>query len=293
MPGLLELNPSAIELIDDYLLALTRAAPAWNRRLTFVEGDPAVVYIVEFAGDEEGYIADRFQALDQHLARTGYGQPLVKVTDPAAKANVWTVRKAGLGLLLSMRGDAKPLPCIEDVAVPPENLADYMAELRALIDGRGVAHAMYAHASAGCVHVRPILSLKHQEDIDHLVELTTACGPTRQEIQRRAQQRARRRPRPQLSQPDFFGPDIYELFQQVKGLFDPDNLFNPGKIVDPLPPDENLRYGARLPDHAHHARLGLVERWQLCPGGRDVQRRGRVPQAGCGHDVSLVQGAEG
>lgn len=268
VPGLLELQPAAIELIDDYLLRLTRAAPAWNRRLTFVEGDPTILYILEFAGEEEKYIADRMAALTRHLARSGYRQPLIAITDRAGMANVWTVRKAGLGLLLSMRGDAKPLPCIEDVAVPPEHLADYMAELRALIADRGVAHAMYAHASAGCVHVRPILSLKRQVDIDHLVALTTAAGRLAKKYNGvPSSEHGDGLARSYLN-PEFFGPGIYGLFEQIKALFDPANLLNPGKVVHPQPPDAHLRYGPAY----HTAPISPVWDWS--------------------HDGSFAQGVE-
>ncbi len=243
VPGLLSLNPSAVELIDDYLIALTRSSPAWNKRLTFIEGDPTIVYIVEFAGDDERIIAERLQALDRHLQEVGYKQPVVKITDRAGQANVWGMRKAGLGLLLSMRGDAKPLPGIEDVAVPPENLADYMADLFATIAARGVKPAMYAHASAGCIHVRPIVSLKTQKGIDDLVSLVTDSAALAKKYNGvPSSEHGDGLARSYLN-PSFFGPDIYGLFQQVKGIFDPDNRMNPGKVVDPLPPEENLRYG--------------------------------------------------
>ena len=243
VPGLLELQPSAVELIDDYLLRLTRAAPAWNKRLTFIEGDPMVVYIMEFAGDEPGWIEDRLAALKRHLDRTGYRNPVVTITDPAGQANVWEVRKAGLGLLLSMRGDKKPLPGIEDVAVPPENLADYMAELWQMMADRGVVAAMYAHASAGCVHVRPILSQKEKKDIDNLIYLVTHAAQLAKKYGGvPSSEHGDGLARSYLN-PEFFGPEIYRLFQQVKGTFDPKGLMNPHKVVDPLPPDQNLRYG--------------------------------------------------
>ncbi len=243
VPGLLELQPSAIELIDDYLLRLTRASPAWSKRLTFVEGDPMVVYIVEFAGDEPGWIPDRMEALKRHLQKVGYTNPVVTITDPAGMANVWEVRKAGLNLLLSMRGDAKPLPGIEDVGVPPENLAPYMKELWQAMADRGVVAAMYAHASASCVHVRPILSQKKKEDIDNLIALTTTAAHLAKKYGGvPSSEHGDGLARSYLN-PDFFGPDIYNLFVQVKRAFDPDNLMNPHKVVDPLPPDQNLRYG--------------------------------------------------
>jgi len=148
-----------------------------------------------------------------------------------------------LGLLLSMRGDAKPLPGIEDVAVPPENLADYMAELFAVIADRGVKPAMYAHASAGCIHVRPILSLKTQAGIDNLVGLVTDAAALAKKYNGVPSSEHGDGLARSFLNPDFFGPEIYGLFQQVKRIFDPDNLMNPGKVVDPLPPEQNLRYG--------------------------------------------------
>ncbi len=257
VPGLLELQPSAVELIDDYLLRLTRSSPAWNKRLTFIEGDPMVIYIVEFAGDETTWISDRLDALKRHLQRTGYKNPIVTITDPQEQANVWEVRKAGLGLLLSMRGDAKPLPGIEDVAVPPENLADYMRELWQAMEQRGVVAAMYAHASAGCVHVRPILSQKKKKDIDNLIHLTTTAARLAKKYGGvPSSEHGDGLARSYLN-PEFFGEDIYHLFVQVKRFFDPDNLLNPHKVVDPLPPDQNLRYG---PDY-HTIDITPVWNW--------------------------------
>ncbi len=243
VPGLLGLQPAAIELIDDVLMQLTRASDVWRRRLTFIEGDPQAVLIVEFAGDNAAFLRDRLQALKRHLQGENYRQPLVTISDADGQANVWHVRKAGLNLLLSMRGDAKPVPGIEDVAVPPEHLADYIAELQAAMEGRGVVAAMYAHASAGCIHVRPILNLKNEPDIRHLMELIRYSSQLAQKYNGvKSSEHADGIARSFLN-PEFFGPELYELLRQVKSIFDPRGLMNPGKIVDPLPPDQNLRFG--------------------------------------------------
>ncbi|MCW5857980.1 MAG: FAD-binding protein [Caldilineales bacterium] len=259
VPGLLELHPAAIELLDAVLIGLTRASPTWSKRLNFVEGDPAAVYIVEFAADDERLLDSQLAALERYWQRHGGGQPLIPIRERAGQAQVWQVRKAGLGLLASMRGDAKPTPGIEDAAVPVEHLADYMADLARLLEGRGVASAMYAHASAGCLHVRPILNLKTAAGVQTLVELTTAVAA----LAKRyggvpSSEHGDGLARSYLN-PAFFGPTIYDLFRQVKAIFDPDNLFNPGKIVDGSvrsltdgparspadgpAPDANLRFG--------------------------------------------------
>ncbi|MCO6450713.1 MAG: FAD-binding protein [Caldilineales bacterium] len=243
VPALLELQPAAIELIDDVLIGLTRGSPVWSQRLTCIEGDPAAVLVVEFAGDDEKYLADRYHAIDRYHAQTTACHAVVKVADGPGMANVWEVRKAGLNLLASMRGDAKPVPCIEDAAVPPEQLADYIADLTAVMDGRGVASAMYAHASTGCIHVRPILNLKTKAGVTEMVELTRAAAALSKKYGGVLSSEHGDGLLRSFLNPEVFGPDVYDLFRQVKTLFDPDNLFNPGKIVDPLPPDENLRYG--------------------------------------------------
>ena len=264
-PGLLELQPAAIELIDDVFLELTRASPQWRRRLTFVEGEPAALFVVEFAEDDEKFIGDRLQAFDRYWQRAGHPQPVATITDRAGQANVWKVRKAGLGLLASMRGDAKPTPGIEDVAVPPERLADYIAELRALMAGRGIASAMYAHASAGCIHVRPILNLKTTEGVHHLVELTTAAA----QLARKyggvpSSEHGDGLARSYLN-PSFFGPEVYDLFRQVKAIFDPANLFNPGKVVDAPAPDQHLRYGST------YQTIALTPVWEWSADGSFAQ----------------------
>ncbi len=243
VPGLLELKPSAVELMDDMLIRLTRESHAWRKRMTFVSGEPKAVLFVEFSGDERGYVEDRMQALARHWRRTGHSSEPLILTDPDAQSNVWEVRKAGLNILTSMTGDAKPVPGIEDVAAPPENLADYMAELRAAIADRGLVAAMYAHASAGCIHTRPIINLKKQEGVETLIDLIrTAAKLAKKYGGVPSSEHGDGLARSHLN-PDFFGPEIYDLFLQVKRLFDPQGLMNPHKIVDPLPPDQNLRYG--------------------------------------------------
>ena len=243
VPGLLELNPSAVELMDEMLIRLTRQSPAWSKRLTFVRGEPKAVLFVEFSGDEMGYVEARIQALARHWRRHGHRTEPLIITDPAAQANVWEVRKAGLNILSSMRGDAKPVPGIEDVAVPPEHLADYMAELRRAIAGHGLVAAMYAHASAGCIHTRPIINLKQEEGVETLIDLIrTAARLAKRYGGVPSSEHGDGLARSHLN-PNFFGPEIYNLFVEIKRIFDPSSLLNPHKIVNPLPPEQNLRYG--------------------------------------------------
>lgn len=242
VPRILESEPSAIEIMDKMLLDLTRDRIEYRRLLTFVEGDPESVLMVEFAGDSEGEVEAGLARLKGILNKLGHQDPVVIVTDPTEQANVWYVRKVGLGILMSIRGDAKPIPFVEDAAVPVEHLADYITRLYDFAYSTGVEQvAVYAHASAGCMHVRPLVNLKKAEGLKQLrqigeksVELVLEYGGTT------SGEHGEGLARGEFSEM-LFGPELAQAFRQVKQAFDPNNLMNPGKVVDvPLMDDENL-----------------------------------------------------
>lgn len=245
IPDILETEPSASELLDKQMMDLARAQPEWAKRLHFVVGDPQAVLLTEFYGATSQEVAAKIERLEQHLRARGYRGEVVRVLDPARVNDVWTVRKAGLNLLMSRRGDHKPITGIEDVSVPPERLADYLREILdfCLVQNNIAEVAVYAHASAGCLHVRPLLNMKSAKDI-HTLEIvgnfaTDLClkyggamsGEHGDGLVRSAHN------------PKLFGPTLYQALREVKGAFDPHNLMNPGKIVDAPPLTENLRLG--------------------------------------------------
>ena len=166
------------------------------------------------------------------------------ILDRAAQASVWAVRKNGLGLLMSMHGDAKPLPFVEDTAVDPENMGDFVRRFDEIVRNHDTEAAYYGHASVGCLHIRPVVSLKKQDGVDKMLSIAdeisdlvktfggSLSGEHGDGIVRGVWNKK------------MFGPDIYKLFQELKGTFDPDGLMNPGKIIDTPPMDQNLRYGA-------------------------------------------------
>ncbi|HVX30079.1 MAG TPA: FAD-binding oxidoreductase, partial [Nitrolancea sp.] len=159
---ILECNPSAIELMDGMLIDLTRQQPAFAPQIAFIKGNPQAVLTVEFYGESDAELHAKVDHLLQHLTAhkmTGDVEP-IEIFDPKQQAGVWSVRKAGQGLLMSTRGDAKPIACIEDVSVPVDSLAEYVREILKLIDDHGTKAAFYAHASAGCLHVRPLVSMR-------------------------------------------------------------------------------------------------------------------------------------
>ncbi len=250
VPVMLETGPAAVELLDHFGLTLCRDVPAYARLLrTFLHGDPNCLLITEFYGDSEKELAARIDSLQQHLRRHGHRGHITPALSPGMQQDVWTVRKVGLGLMMSMKGDFKPIPFIEDAAVPVEHLAEYISRIEAFCHELGTDVAYYAHASAGCLHVRPLMNMKDPSEVDklqriaaHSAELVAGYGGAI------SSEHADGRCRSWLNQ-RIYGPELYQLFVQVKKLFDPQNIFNPGIIVGGQDIRDNLRYGSSYRAH--------------------------------------------
>jgi FAD/FMN-containing dehydrogenase len=252
VPIILEVEPSAVELLDNLGLTMCRDVPEYARLLTtFIEGQPNCVLITEFYGESEAELAHKIGQLRTHLHKQGAGETaVIPATDPAIQANVWKVRKVGLGLMMSIKGDHKPIPFIEDAAVPVEHLADYVTQVEAFCHDIGTDVAYYAHASAGCIHIRPLVNTKKAGEIAKLPDITSfSVDLLRGYGGSFSSEHGDGRARSWLNE-RFFGPDLYRLYQQVKQIFDPDNIFNPGNIVNAAPMTENLRYGADVSGHS-------------------------------------------
>ncbi len=243
VPRLLEFTPSAVELLDQALLRLTRENPEIRRTCDFVVGDPAVVLIVELMGESSAEVAEAVNTMVSTLEREGIGSARIVRTDPAGIGRVWDVRKAGVGILMGIRGDRKPLPFIEDAAVPVESLADYIAGVERICEELGVPVTMYAHASVGLLHVRPVLDLRDPADVGHFRTIAwKAFELVREYGGSWSGEHGDGRVRSPMIEP-FFGPQLTAAFREIKRAFDPDGLMNPGKIVDPEPIDAALRSG--------------------------------------------------
>ena len=243
VPTMLDAGPSAIELLDHLGLTLCRSVPQYARLLkTFTEGDPNCILITEFQGDTEAELFAGIERLRDRLR--GHQCHIIPVLEAPRQQDVWTVRKVGLGLMMSIKGDFKPIPFIEDAAVPPEHLAEYVTRVERFCNDLGTNVAYYAHASAGCIHIRPLINTKKAEEAAKLpeilafsIDLLHGYGGSLSSEHGDGRARSGMNER-------FFGPDLYRLYQQVKRSFDPHNLLNPGNIVDAPPMTENLRYGA-------------------------------------------------
>jgi FAD/FMN-containing dehydrogenase len=241
-PAVLETQPAAVELIPRTLIERARAVPAYASRLGFVDGDPTALLVIEYTGNS----ASEAQAAAQEFGRRGR-----ILTEAEDQADLWAVRKAGLGLLLSVPGDAKPITFMEDVAVPVEQLSRYVREVDRILQENGTHGEWYAHASAGCLHMRPLVNLRAAEGVrqmraiaESVVDLAISMGGS---ISGEHGEHG-----DGLSHTEYnerlFGPEITRAFKEIKQAFDPVGILNPGKVVQPTDGgahlDSNLRYGS-------------------------------------------------
>ena len=274
VPAMLETRPSAIELLDNLGLTLCRGVPQYARLLSsFVEGNPDCVLITEFRGESEAELRASVDNLQRHLTRQGVRTHTVAAIDPQVQSNVWTVRKVGLGLMMSIKGDYKPIPFIEDAAVPPQYLADYVTEIQRFCKEVGTERvAMYAHASAGCLHIRPLINTKLAADLARLPKIASFAA----ELLGRyggslSSEHGDGRARSWLNE-QFFGRELYELYRQAKGIFDPAGILNPGQVVDAPPMTRDLRYGVEYqalqqPEHLDFSSdQGFDRAIEMCNG---------------------------
>ncbi len=244
-PAILETDPSAVELMGRMLINLTRSQPGYARQIALIQGDPAAVLVVEYYGEDTGELEAKAQRLRDHLQTRGVrtsAEPLV-VLDAARQEDVWNVRQAGLGLLASVRGDHKPIPVIEDVSVPVEHLAEYVGAVEEMVAAHGTTAAYYAHASAGCLHIRPLIDLKSVEGVQTMTDMAyEAAGLAHRFGGVMSGEHGDGLQRSELNAL-IFGPELYEAMREFKRIWDPRGLMNPGKKVNAPPMTENLRYG--------------------------------------------------
>ncbi len=243
---ILEVEPSAVEMLDAHSMALVENAPLFaEMQRAFIRGKPNNVLIVEFYGESLPELQARLEHLAQHLqTRQVPFTTIVNLTDPAAIENVWKVRTAGFGILMGMKGDVKPLAIVDDAALPPAHLADYILQLEEYCK-QDLDHEIsyFAHASAGCLHVHNMLNAKLAADVAKFPKIVTFSGDLLKKYGGvLSSEHGDGRLRSWLN-PYFFGEEMYGLFKQVKRIFDPQNMFNPGNIVDAPPMTEHLRYG--------------------------------------------------
>ena len=236
-------RPEASELVDKYIMDFTKGHPTYQYNRFFIEGDPAALLMVEFRGDTVAEVRRKADALKAELEAEGFGYAYPLVTGPETDL-VWDVRKAGLGLIRNLPGDTQPVNLIEDCAVPPENLPAYIEELQGMLSRHGLDASYYAHAGAGELHVEPLINLKTEEGRR---AFRTVLAETTQLVKKYHGSLSGEHGDGRL-RGEFIGAvlgdRVYALLQEVKTIFDPNRIFNAGKIVDTPPMDASLRYGS-------------------------------------------------
>ena len=233
------LDPVAVELVDNNVLVLGADIPMFVRTLgDITRGTPNCLLLVEFAGDDPEALKRDLNRLDQCMADHGFPDAVVEVIEPARQKPVWDVREACLNIMMSMKGDGKPVSFIEDCAVPLEHLADYTDAVTEVFSRHGTVGTWYAHASVGCLHVRPILNMKTEDGVRKMRAIAEEAA----DLVRRFKGSFSGEHGDGISRSEFvepmFGAPLTRAFEQVKDSFDPANRLNPNKIVRPLRMDD-------------------------------------------------------
>jgi FAD/FMN-containing dehydrogenase/Fe-S oxidoreductase len=272
-PLVLRHSPSAVEVMDRFILDHARESAALDAlRRSILRSDPGALLCVELYGDRAADLTPRLEALEHDLAASGIRCQTRRFVEPAEQARVWSLRESALGLSMAMKGDAKSLSFVEDTAVAPERLRDYIDRFLQIIHGHGTSAGVYAHASVGCLHVRPVVNMTTAEGVarfeaiaNDIADLVLEFGGALSGEHGDGMVRG-----PFTEK--MFGPILYDAFRNVKRAFDPEGVFNPGKIIDTPPLTANLRYGpgyrtADPPtffDYSDHGGIGRAV--EMCSG---------------------------
>ena len=238
---IVKLAPTAVELVDRTMIALARDIPAFKKTVNaFIRGDPDAILLVEFADERVG----RLQDLVQLMADRGLPGSVVEITDASLQRAVWEVRKAGLNIMMSMKGDGKPVSFIEDCAVPLEHLAEYTDRLTRVFEKHGTRGTWYAHASVGTLHVRPVLDMRREGAKQMRAIAEEACAMVKEYKGAYSGEHGDGLVRSEWIAP-FFGPRLTAALGEIKSWLDPHGLMNPGKIVNPPRMDDKTLFRYR------------------------------------------------
>lgn len=233
VPRLLEFNPSAVELIPRLILHNACSIPAYARQMGWMVGDPAAVLVVEFSGDQPSALKDAVRRL---------GDVLTIAESPEEQTRIWNIRKVGLGILDSRPQAARPIAFIEDCAIPVERLGDFVREVERILEAHVTHGGIYAHASAGCLHIRPVLNVQTGEGIramrsisEQVFTLTMSLGGSMSSEHGDG-----------IARGEFiertYGKEVTDAMRLLKQAADPHNILNPKKLFDAPPMDTHLRY---------------------------------------------------
>ena len=238
---ILEMDPAAVEHVGEIILQEARRHNEYRKLMGFVNGDPNSLLIVEFTGNSEQEVISHLDTIKIKMSKSKLSYHTTIILDEAEQANVWAVRRAGLGLMMNVIGDAKPIPFVEDTAVEPNLLPQFVKRFDEILKNSGTKAGYYGHASVGCLHIRPLINLKDSVGIQQLKDIADEISSLVLEyggsISGEHGDGLVRSPFLEK----MFGTTIINAFEQVKNIFDPKGIMNPGKITNSQPITNNLR----------------------------------------------------
>jgi len=276
---ILQTRPYAMESTDKMVLNLARGNIEQSRRLGFVQGNPDSLLMVEYAGETEEEVRDQVYKLEDVRKREKIGYAATMAFKPEEVKAIWGVRKAGLGLLLGIKGDKKPIAFVEDTAVEPAKLPEFIRRFKEVVSRHDTVAGYYGHCSVGCMHIRPLINLKEvtekekmvaiANDITELVlEFNGALSGEHGDGLARSHFNAK-----------LFGPALYDAFRQIKRAFDPKNIMNPGKIVDAPAMTESLKISPQYKPWEPRTTLdfagqgGFARSVEMCSGMGECRKK--------------------
>jgi FAD/FMN-containing dehydrogenase/Fe-S oxidoreductase len=262
---IVKLDPAAVELVDRTMIELSREIAMFKPVIDrFVRGKPDAILLVEFAGENLDAEKRKLRQLVELMGDLGFPDSVVEATDPAFQTAVWEVRKQGLNIMMSMKGDGKPVSFIEDCAVPLDDLADYTDRLTKVFRKHGTEGTWYAHASVGTLHVRPIINLKEADGAKKMRAIAEeAFAMVREYKGSHSGEHGDGIVRSEFHEA-MFGSKLVRAFEAVKDSFDPHGLFNPGKIVRPHKMDDRSLF--RYPPGYAPQRIDTALDWSAWGG---------------------------
>jgi FAD/FMN-containing dehydrogenase/Fe-S oxidoreductase len=239
---IVKLGPSAVELVDRTMIGLARDIAAFRKTVdAYIKGEPDAILLVEFSGEDSSLLESKLKELAQLMGDLGLPGSVVEITDAKQQKDLWEVRKAGLNIMMSMKGDGKPVSFIEDCAVPLEHLAEYTDRLTQVFEKHGTRGTWYAHASVGTLHVRPVLDMRRDGAQKMRAIAEEACAMVKQYKGAYSGEHGDGLVRSEWIAP-FFGPRLTAALGEIKSWLDPRGLMNPGKIVAPSRMDEQALF---------------------------------------------------
>jgi len=275
-------KPTAIELMDDPVMQAAKQNIEQNKNRFFVKGDPAAMLMIEFSFETEKELNDTAAALEKDFRAAGLGYHFPLVTGADNIKRVWALRTAGLGLLSNIPGDRKGVPGIEDTAVHPEHLPNYVADIKIVLKKLGLDSVFYAHIATGEIHFRPLINFKDPKDVELFDTLMNEVATLVKKYKgSMSGEHGDGRVRGKFI-PFMLGEKSFEFVKSVKKVWDPENIFNPGKIVNSPPITENLRVipGKAIPEFNTHFSFdknkGYFRSIEKCNGSGDCRKSEKI-----------------